>query len=309
MDLTNSLFPSDQSSAKTDIYFDDMPEESFIYLNESLPKPTPADIVTLWSEGFNLTNSMQKILIGVLASNITIAFDMNRVKEAESLLKAEVANRKCNVADKITILIALFRLNEKTYPVEGRTFLQKAKKLMHRYSDKIDAKTMNEWNSLWKMEIPEVSPYQLRSVAFEKLQRHEYDDAEKIYRQMIEMDFELPGTLCHLARVQLLKHREQEAELSIQEAWKLRDKASKYVIPRIIYFKILFALFENKTPRKFLIRLKSALQEETSFMDWTMKPTVIQYQSRLTPENFQMLMVLTEVLQEFKNRELLNQFM
>jgi hypothetical protein len=192
---------------------------------------------------------------------------------------------------------------------EARKYHTKAKKLVNQYRDKVDEQTRNTWSKLVKNENAEANPYELRSEAMEMLEKQEFGEAEKIYRQLIRLGFELPGTLCHLARVQLLMQDEEAARKTVSRAWKLRGKALKYVLPRIIFFKILFAMTGNKNPASWMIKLKSSLQDDASYMGWTIKSTVNQYQSRLTPENFQIMMVLSEVVQEFKNKELLDEIL
>jgi tetratricopeptide (TPR) repeat protein len=308
MDWITSIFPS-EPDYPADILIDDQPVESIIYRNKTKGGPTPADIAMLWAEGVHLTETMEKTLVGILINNIRIAFDLDRVEEGGTLLKAALPNAKDNPTDQVMILIALWKLYQKANPPEARKYHTKAKKLVNQYRDKVDEQTRNTWSKLVKNENAEANPYELRSEAMEMLEKQEFGEAEKIYRQLIRLGFELPGTLCHLARVQLLMQDEEAARKTVSRAWKLRGKALKYVLPRIIFFKILFAMTGNKNPASWMIKLKSSLQDDASYMGWTIKSTVNQYQSRLTPENFQIMMVLSEVVQEFKNKELLDEIL
>jgi hypothetical protein len=40
--------------------------------------------------------------------------------------------------------------------------------------------------------------------------------------------------------------QEEEARKSVARAWELREKASGYVVPRIIYFQILLLMLDNQ---------------------------------------------------------------
>jgi len=309
MDFAEFLFPPDQPEIilKKDIFLDDAPVTSIIYNTEMQYNPTPADIVSLWAGGGSLTESMKMALIEILVNKIQIVFDLKRELEAITLLEAELTKAKSNPNDSVLNLIALWRLYQKANPNKGTAYYTKAKKLMNRYRDLVDIQTWNKWSNLSKVENREADPYQLRSAAMDKLEKQDYEEAERIYQQMLAMDFELPGTLCHLARIQLLMHNENAARKSINRAWKLKDLALNYVLPRIIFFKIMLAMLENKNPAKWVYELKSALKDDYCFMAWTIKPTIIHYQSRLPDDDFNILMILAEVLQDFHNIHLFDE--
>jgi len=114
---------------------------------------------------------------------------------------------------------------------------------------------------------------------------------------MIELGFELPGTLCHLARVQLLSGQEKEAEKSVRKAWDQRSKALKYVVPRIIFFKILFLMIRNRDYSLWVSKMGKELQNPDSLMEWLINPLLESFKSRLSPENHQVLVTLAESLQ------------
>jgi len=309
MDFDEFLFPPDylEIILKEDIYLDDAPIISIIYNTKSQGNPTPADIVSLWSKGGSLTESLKKTLVEILVNKIQIVYDLKKELEAIALLETELPKTNSNPNDSIMIWIALWRLYQETDPTKGISYYTKAKKLMNQYRDQVDLQTWNKWSNLSNDGNREADPYQLRSEAMDKLEKHDYEEAERIYLQMIKMDFELPGTLCHLARAQLLRQDENAARKSINRAWKIRDKAPNYVLPRILFFKIMLTMLENKNPAKWIYELKSALKDESCFMVWTIKPTVNHYQSRLPDDDLSILMILAEVLQDFQNKHLFDE--
>jgi tetratricopeptide (TPR) repeat protein len=282
---------------KNNIYLDDVPVDSLLYKDIEERKPTPADIALLWSEGYALSETMKKVLITILINKISIAFNLNRLKEAESIIKTELKNVKNNPEECIKLLIALIRLNEKLDPEEAKMYYIRTKKLIAQNGDIMDESTKCSWNTLKGSCDLEVNPYLLRTKALEMLEKQHYSEAEKIYREMIELDFDLPGTLCHLARVQLLSGQEKEAEKSVRKAWNLRGKASKYVVLRIIYFKILFLLIRNQNPSLWIDRMKTELQSPDSCLEWHIRPLLESFQSRMTPESYQFMNELAETLQ------------
>jgi tetratricopeptide (TPR) repeat protein len=240
---------------------------------------------------------MKKVLVTILINKISIAFNLNRLKEAESIIKTELKMVKNNPKECIKLLIALIRLNEKLDPDEAKMYYTKTKKLISQNGDIMDERTKCNWSTLKGSGNLEVNPYLLRTKALEMLEKQQYSEAEKIYGEMIELDFDLPGTLCHLARVQLLSGQEKEAEKSVKKAWNLRSKASKYVVPRIIFLKILFLLIRNQNPSLWIDRMKTELQNPDSCLEWHIKPLLESFQSRLTPESYQFMVALVETLQ------------
>jgi tetratricopeptide (TPR) repeat protein len=306
MDNIDFIFPPDLSSSilKGTVYLDDIPVESLLYRNTTQPEPTSPDLFTFWSEGGVLDQQSEMILLEILLNNVRYAFD--ETKKLEASLLFEKAVKKTNNPDqKANLLIGLWQLYQTIDPEKAEKRFDSLERHMKNHKAVISEQIRSKWITLCK--IATINPYQLRASAMDKLERGQYAEAEKIYRQMINMDFELPGTLCHLARVQLLMDNEKAARKSLCRAWRLKGKALNYVLPRIIFFKIMLALLGNKNPSKWVYELKSALKDESCFMAWTIKPTINHYQSRLLDDDFSILMILAEVLQDFQNKYLVDE--
>ena len=114
---------------------------------------------------------------------------------------------------------------------------------------------------------------------------------------MISMDFDLPGTYCHLARVQLMTGQEDEAGNSVARAWELKEKASGYVVPRIIYFQILLLMLDNQDFSFWIKKINEEIRKPYSTMEWHIQPLLEMLKPRLTQENHQILVTLAEFLQ------------
>lgn len=297
MDFYDFQLLPESSVDKNDIYLDDITVDPLLYKGEPRCSPTPADIAMLWSEGYSLTATMKKALAAILVNKVSIAINLSRVTEAESILKTELEKVKNNPAEYIKLLITLIRLNEKPDMAEAKKYYVRAKKLISRHKDVLDKRTMNSWNLLSGNGSYDENPHLLRARALEMIEKQQYSEAENIYRQMIELDFELPGTLCHLARVQFLSGKEKEAEKSVRKAWSQRNKALKYVVPRIIFFKILLLMTRNQESSLWVSRLEEELKKPDSFMEWYIQPLLESLKSRLSPENHQVLVTLAESLQ------------
>jgi len=296
MDFDDFQLLTEPFAEKNDTWMDDIPVDSFLYRTNSRGKPTPADVTIQWAEGYYLTEPMKEALIAILVNKISIAVNMDRVKEAESILINELEKVKSNPAECAKLLITMIRLNERMYPAEAKSYYIKAKKLISVHESLLDAQTRNSWSLLKRSGDFEANPNTLRVKALELLENKQYAEAEKIYHEMIELVFEIPGTLCHLARVQLLMGQEKEAEKSVNKAWKIRDKAMRYVVPRIIFLRILLLMIKKKDPSVWIGRMKNELQNPDSFLEWHIQPVLDLVKSRLTDKNHKVLVALAESL-------------
>jgi tetratricopeptide (TPR) repeat protein len=297
MDFDDFQLLTEPFAEKNDTWLDDIPLDSFLYRTNSRGKPTPADVTIQWAEGYTLTEPMKEALIAILINKICIAINMDRVKEAESILIDELEKVKSNPAESAKLLITMIRLNERMYPAEAKNYYIKAKKLISVHESLLDAQTRNSWSLLKRSGDFEANPNALRVKALELLENKQYAEAENIYLEIIELDFEIPGTLCHLARVQLLMGQEEEAEKSVRKAWKIRDKALRYVVPRIIFLRILLLMIKKKDPLIWIGRMKHELQNPDSFLEWHIQPVLDLIKSRLTDKNHRVLVALAESLQ------------
>jgi len=301
MDFDDFHLLTEPFSEKIDICMDDSPLDSFLYRINSRNMPTPADVTKRWAEGYPLTDPMNKALIAILVNKISIAVSLDRVKEAESILANELEKVKNNPAECIKLLITMIMLNERLYPAEAKSFYTKAKKLVSDHEIMLDVQTKNSWRLLNMTGDFGANPHILRSRALELIENKKYAEAENIYHEMIELNFELPGTLCHLARVQLLSGREKEAEKSITKAWKIRNMALRYVVPRIIFLRILLLMTKKKDPSLWMARMKKELQNPDIIMEWHIQPLLDIFKSRLTAENHKVLATLAVSMQGKNN--------
>jgi hypothetical protein len=112
MKNSNFLIPDEIPEYKNDIYLDDIPVESLLYRNVVPAYPTPADITWLWANGFDLTEKMKKVLITILLNDISITASLNRITEAESILKEELEKVKDDPAEQLKLSDTLQKLKE-----------------------------------------------------------------------------------------------------------------------------------------------------------------------------------------------------
>jgi len=135
-----------------------------------------------------------------------------------------------------------------------------------------------------------------REDALRRVLAGDFAGAETILRELIDERFMLPGTFCHMARVQLMTGREPEARQSIDLAWQVRDQADAYVVLRMLFFRCAFAMLDGIDLANIVGLLRSALSEHFSTMDWTVHPMLESLRSRLGETNYEFLSALAKVL-------------
>jgi len=120
--------------------------------------------------------------------------------------------------------------------------------------------------------------------------------------------YEVPSTYCHLIRILLLANREEEAHISLNQALAHIDDAKDYVICRLLWFQILFAILESSSLNSYITKIKIALQNEMSCSEWTMKPLLDQIKPKITESQHAFLSALIDGLSAKENLEKMNDF-
>jgi len=280
-----------------ELYFDDQPVETMLYSSQPLQNPSPVNIVRHWSNGLVLTKAMEGVIVKLLINNYKLAMEENKEVEACLILKTALSEIEYPTVDKMKALIALWKLSQVSAPFESKEYYSNAKEFLNQNGNEIDEYTRKYWSRLLNSENRKSDPYYLRSKALDNLEKGDFAGAEKIYLDLIECKFELPGTYCHLARVQLLMHDEKAARKSVASAWKLRKEALKYVVPRIIFLRILFMMIENRNPFFWIIRIQALLTDESASMQWDIETTIKEYELQLSEQNYLFLLALAEAIQ------------
>jgi hypothetical protein len=279
-----------------------------IYENLHIQNPSSANIVKLWSTGQAFTKDMESVIVNILINNYRIAMEENKVAEASLILKTALNEIKYQVSDKMKVLIALWKLTENHAPDESNDYYNRAKQFFDQNESETDEYIRRYWSRLLITEDRKSDPYYLRSKALDKLEVGEFASAKKIYLELIETKFELPGTYCHMARVQLLMRDAKAARKSVASAWKLRKEALNYVLPRILFLKILLLMIENRNPIFWIFRIKSLLTNSSANMQWDIDITIKTYELQLSEQNYLFLLALAEAIQLKDKVEKLGEF-
>jgi tetratricopeptide (TPR) repeat protein len=153
----------------------------------------------------------------------------------------------------------------------------------------------------------EVDPAYLRQLAFACFQRADFFHTEEILRFLLEKQFEVSSTHCHLARALILMNRESDAREEIVRAWERRDGAHPYVLLRILFFQLLFALLDEgdninlkqgSEITRCITKIQTALQNENGHIDWEMHTVLNYFKPRLTTDAHTFLTALVSALSD-----------
>jgi tetratricopeptide (TPR) repeat protein len=155
---------------------------------------------------------------------------------------------------------------------------------------------------------PDASSLELRSSALALYRLGEYQDAEKLIRGLLERNFEVASSLCHLARILILTGRETEASEHVARAWEHRLEAAPYVSLRILWFQFAFSVLESNPDVAILGRIKTTLQADNVSCEWTMDPVLANLEERVTADEHALLSALVAALSSKRNVATLDSF-
>jgi proteasome accessory factor A len=135
-----------------------------------------------------------------------------------------------------------------------------------------------------------------REEAFRRYSRGDYASAESLLRRLLQEGFAPPDTHCHIARVQMMMDRPEEAREQIRLAWAARGLADAYVVPRVLFFQCLFAMLDGVAVAPLIRRVRAALCGPQAHMDWTIQPMLDHLRPQLGETNYQFLSALAKAL-------------
>jgi len=125
---------------------------------------------------------------------------------------------------------------------------------------------------------------------------------------MLVNKFEQPGTLIHLARLEMMQGNTFQAETYIVNAWRMRSDAPFYVQSRILYFIVLFKMLRTEQFDPWLGCMKEVLSQPDSKMQWDMDRLLTAQKKNLSPGHFLFLQALLKANSGTDDEELLNRF-
>lgn len=137
-----------------------------------------------------------------------------------------------------------------------------------------------------------------RAAALNHYLNGDFRAAETLLRGLLRERFETPSTHCHLSRVLIMMDREPEARTHTEQAWAARSSGPAYMVPRILFLKCLFAIFDGTPIVALLGELGAALNSSSPHETWTILPVLDKVRVRLGESNYEFLKALAEALSD-----------
>jgi tetratricopeptide (TPR) repeat protein len=155
----------------------------------------------------------------------------------------------------------------------------------------------------------DASPAECRVASFICMETGDYDLAESFMKRALAANFEVPSSHCHLARIYLLTGRDVEAREEIARAWELRDGIQPfYVLPRILFLRLLVCLLDRCDPKVILGQLKGAFADDKAHMHWKIQMLTDHLKPRLNEANVALLEAASAAIDDKANIPRLDEF-
>jgi tetratricopeptide (TPR) repeat protein len=292
----------------SDLVFDDDPLDHLLYGAPQV-EPTPVNALEIWKRNLDRSSTCSRAIATTVAKNHE---DMSAadLEVAEQCLLSTIGSippvEELQLAHCYTGLARLMKIKNKTNEVEycyrealkifeARLGLSDEKtyetgmelvRLLEETGCKERATSLSIRLELGMLDGKEdgFSLHRLRQLALEMFLAGQYVQAEAAYRRLIEKQFELASSYCHLARVYLMTDRESEARIVVEEASNLLKESPAYVQGRIYFLKTLLQMLAGEEWQSGLKEIKTVLADCNAYMDWTIQPVLDHLQPRLEPD-------------------------
>jgi hypothetical protein len=107
----------------------------------------------------------------------------------------------------------------------------------------------------------------------------------------------------------MLTDREPTARDDIETAAAHCGTAEHYVLLRVLWFQVLFALLDGTPPDSLLKSIDEAFHESGAHEEWTIAPVLDVVEPRLKPSEFDLLKALATALNTQEGVERLASFL
>lgn len=306
----------------TDLVFDDEPLEA-MGTGAAAARPTPASAVDLWRLRIDRSDAVARAVAAIFSRTPDCLQNGDDLEGIEEYLRRVLDGLGWLDGRRASTLAALAALAEMRGNIDvaladlrqawdiqrqrlGPTHLEteaaaeRLARLLDQAGRGDEAGTLRQALDLDRLLRQPGNAVTLRSKALERFLDGRYNDAERIYTSLLQQGFQLASTHCHLARVYLRTGREQEAARQAALAWEHRAGAPAYIVPRILFFRLVARMLEGKDYGELLRQIERALRAPGAFESWSMQPVVDHLASRLTAEQRTLLTALVGALGDHK---------
>ncbi len=136
----------------------------------------------------------------------------------------------------------------------------------------------------------------IRRKALAQYQEGKFDDAIASLDQVVELNYEIPSAMCHLARIYFTLGRISEAKECIIQAYEQRRDAQQYVLVRILYLKLIIAMIDDNNIKPELTQLKHELVKDNASTTWIIQPMLEKVQFKISTSHFALLKALSAAI-------------
>jgi len=151
---------------------------------------------------------------------------------------------------------------------------------------------------------------ELRSLALASYCNGHYRQARSLLQLLLNAGFEMPSTLCHLARVALMTDNATTALRHASRAWRLREQGPDYVVCRILWLQIAAILLNaagSHSLQSLIGKFKTAILEAYSY-DWNLTPLLAHLQRRMSGQDHEFLSAMAAAINDHNKLPALDEF-
>jgi len=142
--------------------------------------------------------------------------------------------------------------------------------------------------------------YDLRYLALEGYCNGHYRVARSLQQILLNAGFEVPSTLCHLGRIALMTGNFQTALRHAGRAWRMREQAPDYVVPRILWLQAAVVLLQaagSNSLGSIIGKFKTVMQTAYS-CDWNLTPLLDRLGQRLEGQDYELLKAMSDAIND-----------
>jgi hypothetical protein len=154
----------------------------------------------------------------------------------------------------------------------------------------------------------DAAPFARRAEALDLLLQGDFERAQTLLDRLVRAGFDPASTLCHSARLAIVRSDLGLARALVEEAWSLRMGARPYAVGRMLWFRALFAMLAGQEPGPWLGRLKFFLACSTDRAEWIMRPVLDRVRTQLPADCTALLAALVDHLGAENDNTALNRF-
>lgn len=136
----------------------------------------------------------------------------------------------------------------------------------------------------------------VREKALELFHNQQYQDAERLYKYLLTLNFQLASTYCHLARIYLMTGRKKLAMQQVELAWNSQSNVKSYMVPRLLFFQLIDRMLFKQNYTDILQKMAKALNKPGVFMQWDMDEVIKHIAPELSTDEKVLLLTLVEAL-------------